>query len=202
MKRTNFIGSFLKQNRRLLLLLLLPLVGCIAGMALYSPLSVSLPSEWWALLPLTPVKGDFAVLLSQWFSSCFQPLCLLALLFFSGVSACGAPLVFLVPIFWGIGLGFSEAYYAQSGMSGWLVLAVVLLPSAIMELVALLMACSEALRLTLLMAVQLLPRSARCGGLWQDFRLYCMRFLVLLAFVLGAGALDVILRLLFGGLLL
>ncbi len=201
MKRTNSIGSFLKQNRRLLLLLLLPLIGCIGGMLLYSPLSVSLPAEWWALLPLTPVKGDFAGVLSQWFSSCFQPLCLLALLFFSGVSACGAPLVFLVPIFWGIGLGFSEAYYAQSGMSGWLVLAVVLLPSAVMELVALLMACSEALRLTLLMAVQLLPRSARCGGLWQDFRLYCMRFLVLLAFILGAGALDVILRLLLGGLL-
>lgn len=201
MKRTNSIGNFLKQHRRLLLLLLLPLIGCIGGMLLYSPLSLSLPTEWLALLPLTPVKGDFSSILSQWVSSCFQPLCLLALLFFSGVSACGAPFVVLVPIFWGIGLGFSEAYYVQSGMSGWLVLAVILLPSAIMELVALLMACSEALRLTLLMAVQLLPRSARCGGLWQDFRLYCMRFLLLLAFILGASALDVILRLLLGGLL-
>ncbi len=201
MKRTNSIGSFLKQNRRLLLLLLLPLIGCIGGMVLYSPLSVSLPAEWLALLPLTPVKGDFGVVLSQWLSSCFQPLCLLALLFISGVSACGAPLVVLVPIFWGIGLGLSEAHYLQNGMSGWLVIAVILLPSAIMELVALLMASSEALRFTLLMAVQFLPRSARCGGLWQDFRLYCVRFLVLLAFILGASALDVILRLLLGGLL-
>ncbi len=201
MKRTNSIAIFLKQNRRLLLLLLLPLIGCISGMVLYSPLSTSLPAEWWSLLPLTPVRADAASVFSQWLSSCFQPLCLLALLFFSGVSACGAPLVVLVPVFWGIGLGLSETYYAQSGMSGWLVLAVVLLPPAIMELVALLMACSEALRLTLLMAVQFLPRSARCGGLWQDFRLYCVRFLVLLAFVLGAGALDVILRLLLGGLL-
>lgn len=201
MKRTNSIGTFLKQNRRLLLLLLLPLIGCISGMVLYSPLSSSLPEEWWALLPLTPVKADVANVFTQWFSSCFQPLCLLVLLFLSGVSACGAPIVLLVPVFWGIGLGFSEAYYVQNGMSGWLVIAVLLLPSAIMELVALLMACSEALRLTLLMAVQLLPRSARCGGLWQDFRLYCVRFLVLSAFILGAGALDVILRLLLGGLL-
>ncbi len=201
MKRTNSIGTFLKQNRRLLLLLLLPLIGCISGMVLYSPLSSSLPEEWWALLPLTPVKADVANVFTQWFSSCFQPLCLWVLLFLSGVSACGAPIVLLVPVFWGIGLGFSEAYYVQNGMSGWLVIAVLLLPSAIMELVALLMACSEALRLTLLMAVQLLPRSARCGGLWQDFRLYCVRFLVLSAFILGAGALDVILRLLLGGLL-
>jgi len=201
MKRTNSIGSFVNQHRRLLLFLLLPLIGCIAGMVLYAPLSETLPTEWWALLPLTPVKSDFASVFSQWLSSCFQPLCLLVLVFFSGVSAFGAPIIFLVPIFWGIGLGFSEAYYAQSGVSGWLVLAVVLLPPAIMELVALLMACSESLRLTLLMAVQLLPRSARCGGLWQDFRLYCLRFFLLLAFILGAGALDVLLRLLLGGLL-
>lgn len=201
MKRTNSIVSFLKQNQRFLLFLLLPLIGCIGGILFYSPLSTSLPAEWLALLPLTPVNGDIADVLWQWLSSCFQPLCLLALLFFSGASACGAPLILLVPIFWGIGLGFSEAYYIQSGMNGWLVLAVVLLPPAIMELVALLMACSEALRLTLLMAVQLLPRSARCGGLWRDFRLYCMRFLMLLAFILGACALDVILRLLLGGLL-
>lgn len=202
MKRTNSIVDFLKQNRRLLLFLLLPLIGCIGGMLLYSPLSTSLPAEWWALLPLPPVKGDMASVLWQWLSSCFQPLCLLALLYFLGVSACGAPLILLVPIFWGIGLGFSEAYYVQNGMNGWLVLAVVLLPPAVMELVALLMACSESLRLTLLMAVQLLPRSAHCGGLWRDFRLYSMRFLMLLGLILGAGALDVILRLLLGGLLL
>ncbi len=200
MKRTNSIGRFFLQNRRLLLLLLLPLIGCVCGMVLYAPLQASLPTEWWALLPLKQISGGFHGVFTQWFSACFQPLCLLALLFFSGVSACGAPVVFLVPVFWGIGLGFSEAYYAQNGMAGWFVIAAVLLPSAVMELVALLMACSESLRMTLLVAVQLLPRSARCGGLWQDFRLYCARFLLLLVLILGAGALDVILRLLLGGL--
>lgn len=201
MKRTNSIGKFFLQNRRLLLFLLLPLIGCLCGVVLYTPLQASLPAEWLGLLPLRPISGGFQNVLSQWFSACFQPFCLLLLLFFAGVSACGAPAVFLVPIFWGIGLGFSEAYYAQSGMSGWLVLAAILLPAAVMELVALLMACSESLRMTLLMAVQLLPRTARCGGLWQDFRLYCARFLLLLLLILVSGALDVILRLLFGGVL-
>lgn len=201
MKRTNSIGRFFLQNRRLLLFLLLPLIGCIGGMLLYAPLQVSLPAEWWALLPLKPITGGLQGVFTQWFSSCFQPVCLLVLLFLAGISACGAPTVFLIPIFWGIGIGFSEAHYAQNGMSGWFVLAAVLLPSAVMELVALLMACSESLRMTLLTAVQLSPRSARCGGLWQDFRLYCVRFLLLLILILGAGALDVILRLLLGGLL-
>lgn len=201
MKRTNSIGRFFVQNRRLLLFLLLPLIGCICGITLYAPLRESLPAEWWALLQLKPIVGGFQAVLAQWISACFQPLCLLVLLFLSGVSACGLPIVFLVPIFWGIGLGFSEAYYMQNGIGGWFVLAAVLLPSAIMELVALLMACSEALRMTMLMSVQLLPRSARCGGLWQDFRLYSVRFLLLLTLILAAGALDVILRLLLGGVL-
>lgn len=202
MKRTNTITKFFIQNRRLLLFLLLPLIGCLCGMALYAPLHASLPTEWWELLPLKPITGGIQGVFSGWFSACFQPVCLLVLLLLAGVSACGAPVVFLVPVFWGIGLGFTEAYYVQSGLSGWLVLAAILLPSAVMELVALMMACSESLRMTLLMAVQLLPRSARCGGLWQDFRLYCVRFLLLLLLVLGAGALDVILRLLFGRYLL
>ena len=111
-------------------------------------------------------------------------------------------MVFVVPLFWGMGLGLSEIYYAQNGVGGWLILAIIVLPSAVMELVALLMACSESLRMTLLMAVQIFPRSARCGGLWQDFRLYCVRFLLLLILIVGAGALDVILRLLLGGYLL
>ncbi len=201
MKRTNSVGHFFVQHRRLLLFLLLPLLGCVVGLIVYTSLSEVLPAQWLALLPLKPIVGGVSGAFAQWFASCFQPLCLLLLLFLAGLSAFGAPLVIVVPVFWGIGLGMSEAYYANVGARGWLVLAAVLLPHAVMELVALLMGCSEAMRMTLLVTVQLLPRSARCGGLWQDFRLYLVRFLLLAALLLGAGALDVVLRLLLNGVL-
>ncbi len=201
MKRTNLIRRFFTQHRRLLLLLLLPLAGCVIGILCYSSLSAVLPAEWVALLPIKPIDGGIAGAFAGWFSSCFQPLCLLLLLFLSGLSACGAPLIIAVPIFWGIGLGMSEAYYTQSGIGGWLTLAAVLLPHAVMEAVALLMGCSEALRMTFLVTVQMLPRSARCGGLWQDVRLYAVRFLLLAVLLIGAAVLDVILRLLLGGIL-
>lgn len=197
MKRTNSVVAFIVKNRRLLLFLLLPLLGCICGLLLYNTLQTVLPKEWLALLPMTPVTGGIHGIFTQWFFACFQPICLLLLLFLAGVSAFGAPLVFLIPVFWGIGLGCSEAYYVQNGVSGWLLVIGLLLPPAVVELVALLMACSESFRMTVLVAVQLLPRSAHCGGLWQDFRLYCMRFLLLLVWILGAGALDVLLRLMF-----
>ena len=59
------------------------------------------------------------------------------------------------------------------------------------------MGCAESLRMSLLIAGQLLPNAANCGGLWQDFRLYCMRFLLLVGVAFGAGVLDVGFRLAF-----
>lgn len=197
MKRTNSIKHFFITNRRLLLFLLLPLAGCVCGLLLYAPLQKSLP-EWLVLLPLPNIEKGIGGACSAWLSSCFQPLCLLVVLFACGLSVCGAPCAFLVPVFWGIGLGLRQAYYAQNGAFGWLILLVVLLPSAAIEMVALLMASSESLRMSVMLTSQLLPRSVRCGGLWQVFRLYCARFLVLLFPVVLAGVLEVVIRLLLG----
>ena len=181
----------------MLLFLLLPTVGCVWGICLYP----TMQSQWTALLPITPIDGGFRAVFSQWITSCFQPLCLMLLLFVAGLSAFGTPIVLAVPVFWGLGLGLCEAWYMQRGISGLPVVALVLLPHAVMELVAVLMASSEALRMTFLVASQLLPHSSRGGGLFDDFRLYGMRFLLLIALICGAGALDVLLRLLLRGLL-
>lgn len=197
MKRTNPLLRFISHNKRLLILLLLPLIGCIGGVALYD----TLQEPWAALLPVKAVGAGISAIFSQWLIACFQPACLLLVLFLSGLSACGTPLIAAVPMFWGLSLGLCEAHVLQTGARGWAILAIAVLPSAVAELVALLMACSESLRMSWLVAVQVLPRSARCGGLWSDFRLYAVRFLCLFLIVLGAGALDVLLRLAAGGLL-
>ena len=51
-------------------------------------------------------------------SSCLSPLILLGLLFLVGLSACGAPVILLVPLFYGLGLGMTEAYYYSTGAAG------------------------------------------------------------------------------------
>ena len=201
MKRTNSPKLFLKKNRRLLLFLLLPLAGCITGMIGYEPLQ-SVFGDWLSLLTVGKVSGTFGDVFSAWLSVCFQPFCLWAILFIGGLSVCGAPTAFLIPLFWGMGTGLQQAHYAQFGADGWLVLVVILLPAAAMKMVLILMASSESLQLSVLLASQLLPRSSRCGGLWQVFRLYCIRFFVLLIPIALAGAWEVVLRLLLGGLLI
>lgn len=195
-KRTNRAGRFLAENRRLLLFLLLPMGGSVCGMLLYSLIR---PAEWLTLLTIERITPSVSAVFSGLFESCFQPILLLSLLFIAGLSACGAPLAVIIPVFWGLGLGLTQASYYASGWQGVLIVAAVMLPHSVMELVALLMAASESLRMSLQFTVLLLPRSAHCGGLWQEFRLYGIRFLLLLLLLFGAGALDVILRLVFAG---
>ena len=191
-KRTTALKRFLVENKRLLLLLLLPLVGVIIGMTLYGSVR---SAEWAELLAIRRVPTGFGQAVSQFFASCFQPLLLLAVLFVAGLSACGLPVAVLTPVFWGVGFGLTLANCYADGWAGVALSAAVLLPHSVMEAVVLLMASSECLRMSLHFAATLLPRSAHCGGLWQEFRLYGLRFAVLLLLALAAGALDVGMRL-------
>ncbi len=195
MKRngTNRLRRFVTENRRRLLFLLLPLSGFVCGLLVYTAVR---GTTWADLLPIRQVPAGFRGVVTQWLQSCFQPVLLLAVLFVSGLSAGGSLPAVMVPLFWGIGLGLTQAYYYAQGFRGVAVVAAVLLPHAAMEVVALLMGASECMRMSTRFAVQLLPRSAHCGGLWQDFRLYAVRFLLLLLLLLCAGAIDVALRLL------
>lgn len=195
-KGTTRIARFISDNRRLLLFLLLPLIGCVCGLLLYGTVR---NADWAGLLTIGRVPANVSGVFSQFWSSCFQPILLLALLFVSGLSACGIPAALVVPVFWGIGLGLTEAYYCATGFGGVAVVAAVLLPHSVMEAVALLMGASECFRMSVRFAASLLPRSAHCGGLWQEFRLYAVRFLLLILLLLGAGALDVGMRLICAG---
>ena len=187
---------FLADNYRTLLFLALPLAGCLCGSLLYGAVRGSV---WARLLPIGAVPRTFGAIWSAFWSSCFQPLLLLAVLFVSGLSACGLPAAMATPVFWGIGLGLTQAYYYASGWAGVGVTAAVLLPHSVMEAVALLMGAAECFRMSVRFAALLLPHSAHCGGLWQPFRLYAMRFFLLALLLLGAAATDVGTRLLCAG---
>lgn len=191
-RRTTRAGYFFRENRRLLLFLLLPVAGSVCGMLLYPAVKAA---SWMELFTVHRVAMRVPHMVSAVLESCFQPALLLAMLFVAGLSACGAPAALLVPVFWGVGLGLTQAGYYTGGVSGVAVAAAVILPHSAMEAVALLMGASECFRMSVRFAVQLLPRSAHCGGLWQEFRLYMARFGLLLLLLICAGVLDVGMRL-------
>ena len=194
MKRIHSRMHFTADNRQRLLLLLLLLAGVGGGVAVYASFGEELPERMRALLSLQPIPATFRDAVWQLLSDCFQMLVLLLVLFVSGLSACGIPVVVLVPLFWGVGLGLSLAYYYTDGLNGVLLCAVLLLPPTVPKAAVLLMACKQSLHMSAQMLGRLFPRGARCGGLWQTFRTYCGRFFLLLPIVLLAGVLDVGLR--------
>lgn len=182
-------------NRRLLLMTALLLGGCIGGVAVYASWGERLPTVLRDLLVLSPVSATLHDVTAQFFASCFQPLCLLLVLFFGGLFACGAPIILLVPVFWGLGLGMSVAHQYAGGIGGVLCCALLVVPHGLLKAAALLLFAVQSLQFSAQLAGQLLPRGAHCGGLWQSFRMYCVHLLLLLPTVFVAAAIDVGLRL-------
>ena len=188
------ISDFIVDNRRLLLFLALFLCGTLSGVMIFIACHEAITHDLSIMLGIGKIEGGFIGGISALFSSILLTLILLALLFLSGLSACGAPVTILVPLFFGLGLGLTEAYYYGVGSVGILFTALFILPHQLIAAVAMLMGCSESLRMTLLISGQLLP-SVHCGGLWQDFKLYCIRFLIFVGIAFAAGVVDVLVRL-------
>ena len=178
------VVAFLAENRRLLVFLVLFLCGVAGGCLVFLAAHDMLTGDLALILRVRPVEKGLAGAAAA------------LLLFLCGLSACGAPVTALVPLFFGLGVGLTEAYYYGIGGAGILFTALFVIPHNLLAAAALLMGCSESLRMTLLLSGQLLP-SVHCGGLWQDFKLYCVRFAMFLGVMLASGVVDVTMRLFF-----
>ncbi|MBQ4612791.1 MAG: stage II sporulation protein M [Clostridia bacterium] len=192
--------TFIRDNRRLFPFVGLFLLGVLCGVLTYVAVARE-PSDWGGLLRLNAVESGVLGWLGALFSSVFSSVVLLAALFLLGLWPCGAPFVLLVPLFYGLGLGMTEAYYYAVGGVGILTALLLVMPHGLLVAVVLVMAAVESLRMSTRLCRQLLP-SASCGGLWSGFRLYCLRFLLFLLAAVFVGLLDILLRVVFARLLI
>ncbi|MGI6265382.1 MAG: stage II sporulation protein M [Acutalibacteraceae bacterium] len=178
------IASFWRDHHRLTIFLLLLALG-VAGGLLVDPGLIG-----WAAAGAKPQPvAGFADGMAQVFASCLSAWCLLTVLFLGGLSACGAPITAAVPLFYGLGLGVTQTLWSADGR--WWVSALLLWPCRLPEMVAVVYACCESLRLSTLLAAQLLP-GGTMGGLWRDFKWYLTRFLIYFLLALAGGILDVV----------
>lgn len=191
--------AFIRDNRRLFPFAGLFLLGVLFGVLVY--ITAARPSaDWEGLLRLSAVGDGWRGWLGALFSSVFSSVVLLAVLFLLGLWPCGAPFVLLVPLFYGLGLGLTEAYHYSLGLSGVLTVGLVVMPHGLLTAAVLVMAAVESLRMSTRLCRQLLP-AASCGGLWSGFRLYCLRFLLFLLAAVFVGLLDILLRVIFARIL-
>lgn len=197
MRRTNYwrhLSYFLKANYRLLLFLACLLIGVTIGCLVYGDVSAAYGSKLGALLQITPVASGLGGWITGIFSSCLFLWILLAVLLLAGLSVCGAPVAWLAPLLYGLGLGLTEAQLFSQGGEGILQTALLVIPHSLLAIFALLMGCAESLRMTLLLAGQVLPSFTHCGGLWTDFKRYFLRFLIFFGLAFLSAVVDVLLR--------
>ena len=195
-RRRKEATAFVTENRRLFPFVALFLLGVLIGVLMY--VAADRPAEEWAaLLRVSVAPQGFQGGLAALWSSVLSVVVLLGGLFLFGLWPCGAPFILFVPLFYGLGLGLTEAYYYSLGGQGVAAVALVVMPHGLLCAAVLVTAAVESLRLSTRLSRQLLP-SAACGGLWSVFRLYCLRFLLFLAAAVFVGLLDVLFQMVFG----
>ncbi|HBT64784.1 MAG TPA: hypothetical protein DEB10_09025 [Ruminococcaceae bacterium] len=190
-------AEFLAANRLLVLFSMVFLAGSVLGVMIYALSGSIIGEELGTILEVRAIIGGFRDGVSALFSSIFSTILLLALLFLCGLSACGAPFATVVPLFFGMGLGLTEAYYSATGLHGFIASAILIVPHYLVAATALLFGSMESIRMSLLLSRQLLSDGG-IGGLWQDFKMYCVRFLAYLIPGFASGIVDVLFRLIFG----
>ena len=195
-RRRKEATAFVAGNRRLFPFVGLFLLGVLFGVLVY--VAAARPAEEWAgLLRVSTAIDGWRSGLSALWGSVLSVVALLCALFLLGLWSCGAPFILFVPLFYGLGLGLTEAYYYSLGGQGVAAVALVVMPHGLLCAAVLITAAVESLRLSTRLSRQLLP-SAACGGLWAGFRLYCLRFLLFLSAAVFVGLLDILFRMLFG----
>ena len=186
-RRRRELQHFVTDNRRLFPFAGLFAAGAAAGVVVYLSSDGDIPADLLRLAPLSP-EGWWHTL----GSSCFATVLLLAALFLLGLWGCGAPFILAVPLFHGLGLGLTEAYYYSQGWSGVVTVAAAVMPVGLLTAALLVAAGAQSLRMSANLCRHLLGGEGEDPR--RDFRLYCLRFLLFLAAALVVSLVDILLR--------
>ncbi len=145
------------------------------------------------------LRQQSQTILELFFSSFSSSFFFIALPYFSGYSAVGQPVAFLVPCFKGLGLGaFMGDLYLTQGIAGVGYCLLVLMPYLLIALFSMMIACRESFRLSNLFFFSFagknpVPVNGNC------IRLYNVKFLILCGLVIVSAIVSVLCTFLFSG---
>lgn len=171
--------AFFGNNSRLFLFLALVVCGVGVGCFAFAALPAAATPLLELMTPRLPEQLRFLPVLAAFFQNSLVTLTVIGLLMLFGMSLYGLPAVAVLPFGYGVALGLGEMTVVKTAGVVGLLLS---LPGALVAVWAVLIACAQALKLTLRLIAQVMPSPPK-GGLWRDFRLFFLRFI--LCFLLG-----------------
>lgn len=184
-------NSYLKQNRSLMLLTLVMMIGIIAG-----AWSIQLSSDD-SFYGIRAVFNDFYETRAQqkfftaFLYSLSSYLLVLATCYICGMSTVGCAAAFFIIFYHGYRSGLLSGYlyavYASGGIGFY---SLILLPGLLITSYVYIFACRETFRFSLLMCRMFGKNNAKTGGLLADFKKYSYRFIFFLVFIFLAAVVD------------
>lgn len=141
-------------------------------------------------------------LLETFLSSAFSSFSYLAVLFLLGFFAIGQPLIFLVPVFRGFGLGITMGYlYSHYGFRATGYCAVLIVPAAFFIALILINAAKDSLKMANLFLLPMVKENHPVSTP-EASKIYLLKYCIYGLMMLGACVLDALLNFLFSGLIL
>lgn len=188
-----------KRFKTLFPIMLLILLGVVIGTAVYIISNDSLSGS------LSRLNTDFldfrrnSSYMDVMLSSLFNSTVMLLILFLGGLCALAFPVILVVPVYKGLGLGCSVAQmYSSLGQRGVLYALLFILPSAVISCYAIMIGTREAYRM-----------SAECFGaifkkkivtVSENAKLYLVKFLILEAILSASATIDSICSLVYNNI--
>ena len=185
------LTEFIFKNNILVLMALLFILGIAAGTFSFSALK---PLQNYSAAFIERFVSDregsafFKILLDSFMHS----MLMLMIIFTLGTSMLGVVLAPLSLTVRGVLYGVTAMLYSEYGVKGIAFNAVLVLPSAIIFIIALLLAARESLRFSLVITKMSLP-STPSANLSFDFKNYCGRYLFISLIVLVSAVTDALL---------
>ena len=191
------IGRFAKRNKLSLFLLLLFFLGMVYGAIVVSAGSTELIDTLSFMTSGFIEKRAEQSLLTTFLGSVSSNGMLLIVLFFLGFGAIFQPAEGFIPIFRGLGLGLSMGYlYSYYGLKGVGFCCLLILPHAFISTLTLILAARESIKLSNLFFGCIRRRPEEAIGA-KAIKLYTMKYLIFLVFVLAAAIVDCLMTFLF-----
>lgn len=194
--------TFIEQNIFFFILFGIMLCGILIGTIVFCNFSDASADKLSFLaqgyLASRAEDGAFKILWSTFFNSSL----LLFVTFLLGFSAVSQPIELTVPFFKGLGLGATVAQiYSISGAKGFIIVLLLVIPSAAITSIVLLLAVKDAVRFSNKLS-HIACSTAFVTGMRDTTKNYCNRFFMLEAVTAIGALLDCLCTMLFAGILL
>lgn len=200
--RLGFSGNtvyFFKKNGVAIIFSLILLSGFVCGVILSSAVNNPFYSLFQAVYRIfvdIRVSGGFLKVL---LTSVLSSLSFVLIAFISGLSLSGIPIIAITAFLRGLLFGLTGgSLIASNSFKGFVFYISIVLVPAFLSSLALVLSCREACSFSAYLVKALSVGSK--GGLLGDFRIYCFRFIVILAIVFAAAVADMLLSCFFAGM--